>query len=644
MTWVVPPDQRSIFDAVLDALVEPVIVTDGGGVLTFANPIAAQCFGADKDVGAPIAHHLARLRIRTPGGATLAPERHPILLALATREAVIGAELSIECEHGAGVWVLNTVPLHVAGGIGGTVSVFHDITSAARLERELANHAARLETVVNLVNEGVFIIAPDGTLLFANARGQRLLGLSVHASLEARAHQLDLVDLQGRPIPTDAFPSTLALRGQTVSEMDFLLRTPAGERRRIRASAHPLRDPDGKIFGAMVTWRDVTEEVRAREELVKAREGAEDANRLKDQFIAALSHELRTPLQPILGWTEVLRRHGRLDDVTTRAVEAIHRNIRQQVRLVDDLLDLSRILHGKFALRFEAFDLRDQVRTAVEAFEEPATLKRIRLTASLPDQPLPMWGDGARLQQVTSNLIANALKFTPPGGRVGVRLTAAGDRAVLDIEDTGEGIPAADLPVIFEAFRQGSQSRRRGGLGIGLDLVRRLTELHGGSVRVASEGPGRGASFSIELPLSLSRHARAGGDADPHGRLGRRAVLIIEDNDDTRDVLRFMLEIEGARVETAAGGEDGVRAADAFRPEVILCDIGLPDIDGMEVARRIRAHHALARVRLIALTGYGQTEDVRQAAAAGFDAHLTKPINLDQLLALLTGATIGDTG
>lgn len=639
-----PPDQRSIFDAVLDALVEPVIVTDGGGILTFANPIAAQCFGADKDVGAPIVHHLARLRIRTPGGATLAPERHPVLLALATREAVIGAELSIECEHGAGVWVLNTVPLHLADGLGGTVSVFHDVTSAARLERELANHAARLETVVNLVNEAVFIIAPDGRLLFTNARGQRLLGLSPpHASLDARARQLDLVDLQGRPVPTDAFPSSLALRGQTVSEMDFLLRTPSGERRRIRANAHPLRDPDGGIFGAMVTWRDVTEEVRAREELVKAREGAEDANRLKDQFIAALSHELRTPLQPILGWTEVLRRHGRLDDVTTRAVEAIHRNIRQQVRLVDDLLDLSRILHGKFALRFEAFDLREQVRTAVEAFEEPAALKRIRLTASLPDEPLPMWGDGARLQQVTSNLIANALKFTPAGGRVGVTLTAEGDRARLDIEDTGEGIAAADMPVIFEAFRQGSQSRRRGGLGIGLDLVRRLTELHGGTVRVASEGPGRGARFSIELPLSPSPRAHPGGDADPRGRLGRRSVLIIEDNDDTRDVLRFMLEIEGARVETAADGEDGVRAAAAFRPEVILCDIGLPDIDGMEVARRIRAHHGLGGARLIALTGYGQTEDVRQAAEAGFDAHLTKPINLDQLLALLTGAPLGDT-
>jgi PAS domain S-box-containing protein len=638
----VPPDHRSIFDAVLDALVEPVIVTDGGGVVTFANAIAAQCFGADKDVGAPIGRHLERLRIRTPSGNELAPERHPIPLALVTREAVIGAELSIESEHGAGVWVLNTVPLHVGDRIGGTVSVFHDITSAARLERELADHAARLETVVNLVNEGVFIIAPDGSLLFTNARGQRLLGLPLRASAEARARQLEIVSPDGRPIPTEAFPSMRALRGETVSEMDFVLKTPGGERRRIRSSAHPLRHPDGTIFGAMVTWRDITEEIRAREEMEKAREGAEEANRLKDQFIAALSHELRTPLQPILGWTEVLRRHGHLDAVTTRAVEAIHRNIRQQVRLVDDLLDLSRILHGKFALRFEAFDLRDQVRTAVEAFEEPAALKRIQLTASLPSVPLPMWGDGARLQQVTSNLIANALKFTPAGGRVNVRLAAAGDRARLEIEDTGEGIPPADLPVIFEAFRQGSQSRRRGGLGIGLDLVRRLTELHGGTVRVASEGPGRGACFSIELPLSPTRPARAGRDADAQGRLEQRSVLIIEDNDDTRDVLRFMLEVEGARVETAAAGEAGVRAADTFQPEIILCDIGLPDIDGMEVARRIRSHPDLARVRLIALTGYGQTEDVRQAVDAGFDAHLTKPINLDQLLALLTGAASGD--
>jgi CheY-like chemotaxis protein len=215
-----------------------------------------------------------------------------------------------------------------------------------------------------------------------------------------------------------------------------------------------------------------------------------------------------------------------------------------------------------------------------------------------------------------------------------VRLSVEREQAVLEIEDTGEGIAAEDLPVIFEVFRQGRETHV-GGLGIGLDLVRRLTELHGGSVRVESDGAGRGARFRVALPLAGARQTVHEPGARPPGRLGQRSVLVVEDDDDTRAVLRYMLETEGATVEAARNGGEGVRAAERLHPEIILCDIGLPDIDGMEVARRLRAAPALAGVRLIALTGYGQAEDVRQALDAGFDAHVTKPINMDQLMALL---------
>jgi CheY-like chemotaxis protein len=245
-----------------------------------------------------------------------------------------------------------------------------------------------------------------------------------------------------------------------------------------------------------------------------------------------------------------------------------------------------------------------------------------------------MWGDGARLQQITANLISNALKFTPPGGRIAVRLAVHGNRALLEVADTGEGITPEDAPVIFEAFRQGRETRA-GGLGIGLDLVRRLTELHGGRVRVTSEGAGRGSCFHVELPLALTQPAALGDGAQRSGRLGRRSIVVVEDDDDTRMVLSFMLEAEGAHVEAAGRGEDAVILAERLRPDVVLCDIGLPDIDGMEVARRLRARDVLAGTRLIALTGYGQAEDVRQAIAAGFDAHVTKPVNLDQLMTLL---------
>ena len=630
-----PRDSQGIIGAVLDALVEPVLLVDAAGVVERVNVAAIHVLGADRDVGRPIGEHLQRVHARTPDGLSVPPALHPIVRALAQRQAVIGAELQMEIDGRSLTCLVNAVPLPSDGGDDDRVlAVVHDITEAARLEREVARQASRLQAIVHLVDEGIFVFDHGGRLVFMNDAGRRIFDFAEGMSLDDRARRQPLFDLEGRPLPASAYPSARGLRGESVTDQPVALDQPLRGRRQLRANAHPLRRPDGSVEAVVVTWKDVTNQERARAELERARETAETASRLKDQFIAALSHELRTPLQPILGWTEVLRRHRSLDQVTARALEAIHRNIRQQVRLVDDLLDLSRIVHGKFTLRFETLDLRDPVRTAVDTYEEAAALKRLRFTMELPATPLPMWGDGARLQQITGNLISNALKFTPAGGRITVRLAATGEQAVLEVEDTGEGIAPGDLPVIFEAFRQGTQTRA-GGLGIGLDLVRRLTELHGGHVRVISEGSGRGACFRVELPLALSQPPSLRGGARPAGRLGQRSILVVEDDDDTRAVLRFMLEAEGALVETAGCGVEGVSAAQRGRPAVVLCDIGLPDIDGMEVARRLRASDALTGTRLIALTGYGQAEDVRQAIAAGFDAHVTKPVNLDQLMALL---------
>jgi signal transduction histidine kinase/ActR/RegA family two-component response regulator len=629
-----PLDPDGILGAMLDALVEPVIVVGSDGVVQLTNVAAGQVLGAERDVGRPITEHLLRVGARTPDGAHLPPALHPISRALAQRQAVIGAELLLDVDGRSLTCLVNAMPLSSGTSGGGVLAVFHDITEAARLEREVARQTARLAAIVHLVDEGVFVVDADSRLVFMNEAGRRMLDFREGMTLDERARHGPMLDLDGRSVPPSAYPSSRGFRGETVADLPLVFDHPVTGRRHLRASAHPLRRPDGAIEAVLVTWKDVTESERARAELEAAREAAEAANRLKDQFIAALSHELRTPLQPILGWTEVLRRHGSLDELTERALEAIHRNIRQQVRLVDDLLDLSRIVHGKFTLRFEALDLRDPVRSAIESFEEAAELKRVTLSTTLPSEPLPLWGDSARLQQITGNLISNALKFTPAGGRVSLRLSAEHEQAVLEIEDTGEGIAAEDLPVIFEAFRQGRETRV-GGLGIGLDLVRRLTELHGGSVRVESDGTGRGARFRVVLPLAGARQPPLDVGPKPSGRLGQRSVLVVEDDDDTGAVLRYMLETEGARVEAARSGGEGVRAAERLRPEIVLCDIGLPDIDGMEVARRLRAAPALAGVRLIALTGYGQAEDVRQALDAGFDAHVTKPVNIDQLLVLL---------
>ena len=629
-------DPTTVLGPALDALVEPVLVTDAQGRLTFANATAARVLGAARDVGHPVSDLLERLPARTPDGGRLAPALHPIRRALAQGQVVIGAELTLELEGRPAIFLVNTVPLRDAEGrLTGSVSVFHDVTGARQLEREATDHAAELRTIVDLINEGIFIVGADGALLFTNGLGRRLLGdLPPRERPSDRIKRLHIREMDGTPLAAERLPSYRALQGETVTAMTMLIAAADGTNLRAQVSAHPLRR-DGAVYAAVVTWRDVTEETRALADLEAARAAAEEANQLKDDFIAALSHELRTPLQPILGWTEVLRRHGKLDDVTTRAMEVVHRNIRQQVRLVDDLLDLSRILHGKLTLRAETFDLREQVRAAVEAVEEAGTLKGVRLDATLPDESVAMWGDAARVHQVVSNLLTNALKFTPAGGRVGVRLETRETRAVIEVDDSGEGIAESDLPIIFEPFRQGRQSTRRGGLGIGLDLVRRLTELHGGTVTVASAGPGQGARFRVELPLSRTEAAPTVPPLGARPRLESHAVLVIEDNADTRDVLKVMLEVEGATVETAEDGEAGLRVAVRMHPNIVLCDIGLPDIDGFEVARRLRARGELAGARLIALTGYGQAEDMRQALKAGFEAHLTKPVNLEQLLTLL---------
>ena len=412
-------DAHGTIGAVLDALVDPVLLVNAAGIVERVNVAAVHLLGADRDVGRPIGEHLTRIHARTPDGTPLPPTLHPIARALVQRQAVIGAELQLEVDGRSLVCLVNAVPLPSGESDGRedrVLAVVHDVTEATRLERELAHQAARLQAIVHLVDEGIHVFDDEGRVVFMNDAGRRIF--DVAEGLSAVTRQPPLLDLDGRPLPGAAHPSARGARGESVTELPVLFDHPINGRRQLRANAHPLRRPDRTVEAVVVTWRDVTDQERARGELEGARETAETASRLKDQFIAALSHELRTPLQPILGWTEVLRRHRSLDDVTSRALEAIHRNIRQQVRLVDDLLDLSRIVHGKFTLRFEALDLRDPVRTAAETYEEAAVLKRLRFTVELPSTPLPMWGDGARLQQVTANLISNAIKFTPTGGRV----------------------------------------------------------------------------------------------------------------------------------------------------------------------------------------------------------------------------------
>ncbi|MFT3915090.1 MAG: ATP-binding protein [Anaeromyxobacteraceae bacterium] len=354
--------------------------------------------------------------------------------------------------------------------------------------------------------------------------------------------------------------------------------------------------------------------------------------RSRDQFLALLGHELRNPLGAITLASELLDRGAD----PGRPREIIARQSRKLSRLVDDLLEVSRVTSGKIELRPARLDLREVVASSLALVESTAAQRGVVLEVSLPDRPVALEGDAVRLEQVTGNLLVNAVKYTPPGGRVTVLLDAAGGRARLRVRDTGAGIPPTELERIFEPFAQArtTLARSEGGLGLGLALVRGLVAMHGGEVVARSDGEGLGSEFEVSLPLerpaALTPVAVAAPAAPGRGAARARRVLVVEDNPDNADALRLLLERMGHAVEVAGDGPGGVSCALAHRPEVLLVDIGLPGFDGYEVARRVRAALGPAPY-LVALSGYGQARDREQARQAGFDLHLTKPATPERL-------------
>ena len=367
---------------------------------------------------------------------------------------------------------------------------------------------------------------------------------------------------------------------------------------------------------------------------IRAQEAAQavarlaEGNAAKDQFLAMLAHELRNPLAPIRIAAQLVGHSAASPSDIETAREILNRQVAHLARLLDDLLDVSRITRGKIELRKEWVDLATVVATALEASRPLIEEKGHHLAVSVPQDPVKLSADPVRLAQVITNLVNNAAKYTPPHGHVRVVAAREGPHVVLRVRDNGSGMPPELVPRVFDLFIQGDRSlaHAAGGLGIGLTVVRTLVQLHGGTVAASSEGPGRGSEFVVRLPIGEARAASRGVPAAEIHPLPRLHVLVIEDNADMRVLLRAMLMGEGHRVETADAGAAGVDLARSGRPDVVLVDIGLPDLDGYEVGRQIRAILG-PPVRLIALTGYGQPEDRQRSRAAGFDAHLVKPVS-----------------
>jgi signal transduction histidine kinase/ActR/RegA family two-component response regulator len=432
-----------------------------------------------------------------------------------------------------------------------------------------------------------------------------------------------------------------ALERRSRYELEFRNVGPDGAVRWTAASGTVLGDSAGNTVRMIGIGVDVTEPRKLQEALRERAAELVDADRRKDEFLAMLAHELRNPLAPLRTSLELLA----LDvEGRERFLEMAERQVRHLVRLVDDLLDVSRITRGKITLRREPVLLSDVVERAVEQSRAQIDARGHTLTVSLPHEELRVEADLVRLVQVVGNLLSNATKYTPMSGSIWVTAERVGEEVVLRVRDTGVGIAPELLPRVFELFVQGDAGldRTRGGLGIGLTLVRALVELHGGRVAVTSGGAGLGSEFVVYLPaLPGTMPATAAGTERSTSAERRLRILVVEDNHDAAESLMALLQLWGHEVRVAYDGLAALRLAEAETPDVILSDIGLPGMDGYELARQLRARPAFGRVVLVALSGYGRDEDRRQAAEAGFDHHLVKPPEMDTLLQLIGNVAAG---
>ena len=482
---------------------------------------------------------------------------------------------------------------------------------------------AELRDVIDAVDEAVVIFDDAGNVLSMNPTGRQLHGCLDGGCSMTLSEYLARYDARlpdGSPVGPDERPLGRALRGEAVHDVELSVLDRESGRRWVGIySAVPLVSAEGRRL-VTVTIRDVTERKRAFEAL-------READRRKDEYLAMLSHELRNPLAPIRSAVFLLERADPASDGARRARDVIARQVGHLAQMVDDLLDVSRIARGQIELHRTRLDLAELVRRVGEDHRLVLGSAGVDLEVSVPDEPVPVDGDATRLAQLLGNLLHNSAKFTPRDGKVTLSLGVKRAEAVLRVHDTGVGIDAGILGRVFEPFVQGERSLARsgGGLGLGLPLVKGLAELHGGSVEARSGGAGSGAELVVRLPLASGRGAEAAARERERPAEGGRKVLVVDDNVDAAESLCDVVAFLGHSAEAVHDGPTAIVRAHDHHPDVILCDIGLPGMDGYEVARVIRADPTLARTKLVAVSGYAQPEDRERAAQAGFDAHVAKP-------------------
>ncbi|ABS24743.1 PAS domain-containing protein [Anaeromyxobacter sp. Fw109-5] len=516
-------------------------------------------------------------------------------------------------------WVVVTgnVLRDAAGAPVRTVATVHDITARKRIEEDLRASEALLRLAQRAAHAGVWELDLVAGTAWMSRECHALYG----TALAARGP--DIASWRRRVVPEDA-PAVAAALTAAVERAEeysaeFRIHHPALGERWIWEIGGAEYDASGAPVRVRGIALDVTERKHGEQALLAA-------DRRKDHFLAVLSHELRNPLAPMWNALGVLERPDASEDTSRRAQAVLQRQLAHLSRLVDDLLDLTRISRGKIQLRPAPLGLTEVVRRAAEDHRPLFAEAGVALDVRLPDAPVPVSGDATRLTQIVGNLLLNAVKFTPRGGHVLLELTPGEKDALLRVRDTGVGMDGEMLARLFEPFAQAEVSleRSRGGLGLGLALVRSLAELHGGHVWAHSDGPGAGAEFLVRLPI-----ARVEAAAPPvptsAGAFARRRILVVDDNVDAAETLRDLLVLDGHEVAVAHDGEAAVERIGALRPEIVFCDIGLPKLDGYGVARACRDDPGTRGAYLVALTGYALPDDLRRATEAGFDEHLAKP-------------------
>ena len=625
-------EARDTLATTLASIGDAVIVTDPSGRVTFLNPVAEALTGwlTGQAAGQPltsvfrIVNEDTRQPIENPVETVL---REGIIVGLANHTVLLN-------RHGKAIPIDDSAaPIRRGEGpLLGVVLIFRDVTAA----RDAYRTRARLAAIVDHSADAILTKNLDGIIQSWNAAAERLFGYRAEDIVGRSMRTLLPAD---RVSEEDDILARLR-EGQNIERFETIRIAKDGRPIHVAVSVSPVCDADGRVIGASTIAHDISDAVAARQALAAERERyrqvadeLKQADRRKDEFLAILSHELRNPLAPIRLAVGMLRSAGpgRADLEALQSV--IDRQTRQLARLLDDLLDVSRINSGKISLRRDRISMALAIASAIETVRPLIESQGQELSVEYSDPHLDVDGDLGRLSQVFSNLLNNASKYTERGGRIAIRVERVDQEIVVKVSDTGIGIDPSQLPHVFDMFVQvdSSTDRARGGLGVGLSLAKTLVELHGGRIEAESEGLGRGSVFVVRLPAAahLPRDGQSSSPPAP-GSSSTYRILVGDDNVDSAMILAAALNHSGHEVATAHDGHAILAEATRFHPDVALLDIGLPGLDGYEVARRLRQVRG-ETLTLIAITGWGQEEDKRRAQEAGFDRHLTKPVDLSTL-------------